>query len=306
MSPTNPNTNVKVNSVTGFSKLVRPKFAPGMLLQHDDLEQINTYTRDLSRLLFRSFFGCGVVCGLCVTSEPKCGRMMVTVAPGLALDCGGDPIHVPNATSLPIDAECNQTLPGPLWVLLCGTTKCCSPRTSTCGCDDDEAPSVCTRERDSFEIRIVTGEQPPACACVFPGDRKQMTAATASPLPPPPPHGQVPPKSTDCQCVDPTDVYYQSHYLAECGCKDEENSEGCCCKCVVLAKLEYKLERWTANHSVRRLIRPVLMRDRGCLEMMATEVGQDTTTTPNATPLVAQPKMAPSVKTLKTTRTRKG
>ena len=41
----------------GISTLVRTKFGPGMLLQHEDLEQLNSYTRDLSRLMFRSFLG---------------------------------------------------------------------------------------------------------------------------------------------------------------------------------------------------------------------------------------------------------
>src|ERR1043166_1163206 len=112
--------NPTVSSVKGFSTLVRPKFGPGMRRQHDDLEQLSDYTRDLSRLLFRSFFGCGVVCGLCVKVQGQCGKMMVTVSPGLALDCTGDPIYVPKEQSLPIEDDCSGNQQGPLWVLLCG------------------------------------------------------------------------------------------------------------------------------------------------------------------------------------------
>ena len=40
-----------VVSKPGLSTLVRPKFGPGMLLQHEDLESLNTYTRELNRLI---------------------------------------------------------------------------------------------------------------------------------------------------------------------------------------------------------------------------------------------------------------
>src|SRR5687767_6061600 len=89
------NANEPVGIETGLSTLVRPRFGPGMLLQHEDLEQLTTYMRDLSRLLFQSFFGCGVVCGLVVKGETKCERVQVTVSPGVALACSGDPVQVP-------------------------------------------------------------------------------------------------------------------------------------------------------------------------------------------------------------------
>src|SRR5436309_2337502 len=88
-------TNVTVSSTTGMSKLVRARFGPGMLLQHEDLEQLNAYTRELSRLMFRSLFGCGVICGLVVKTNPKCGKVEVSVSAGVALECSGDPVYVP-------------------------------------------------------------------------------------------------------------------------------------------------------------------------------------------------------------------
>jgi len=149
-------TKTTIASKKDTSTLVRAVFGPGMLLQHDDLEQLNTYTRDLSRLLFRSFFGCGVVCGLVVTAGPECGKIYVTVKAGLALDCSGDPIYVPRDERLVLDENCSPDLTDPLWVVLCRTQKCCAPRTSMCSCDDDGASSECTRERDCFEIRVVS------------------------------------------------------------------------------------------------------------------------------------------------------
>src|ERR1044071_3859097 len=93
-------SNTTLTSQKGMSTLARAKFAPGMLLQHEDLEQLNNYTRDLSRLMFRSLFGCGVICGLVVTSKPECGKLKITVAAGLALSCSGDPIEVPNSVDV--------------------------------------------------------------------------------------------------------------------------------------------------------------------------------------------------------------
>src|SRR4051794_12302301 len=135
-----------VASKKDYSALVTAKFGPGMLLQHDDLEQLNTYTRDLSRLMVRSFFGCGVVCGLVVSTEGNCGKVDIIVTAGLALDCNGDPIYVPKDVKFALDENCDPTLTGPFWVIMCGTRKCCSPRSAACDSSDDDAAMVCTRE----------------------------------------------------------------------------------------------------------------------------------------------------------------
>lgn len=230
------NDNV-TNSVSKPSTLVRARFGPGMLLQHEDLEQLSAYTRDLSRLLFRSFFGCGVVCGLEVKPEDVCNKPGVTISAGLALDCNGDPIYLPKDQSLEIDGGCMEDIGKELWVILCRTTKCCSPRPSVCPSDDDEAPPVCTRERDFFEIRIVK-DPPPKCICSCK------------------PHED---STNDWQCADPQNPCYEKHYAGECGC-DLGAECDCCCDCVVLAYLENN-NGWEVDYSYRRFIRPVLMRD---------------------------------------------
>lgn len=235
-------TKVTVNSIKGTSTLVRARFGPGMLLQHEDLEQLNTYTRDLSRLLVRSLFGCGVVCGLVVETETKCGKVIVRVSSGLALDCDGDPVHLPREQTLTLDEECNPNPPSPLWVILCGTTSCCAPRPSVCASEEDESPTACTRERDGFEIRIVS--ELPKCVC---GCRD----------------GHPPYPENDCRCVDPNLSCYQDHYAGNCGCNAGEDCD-CTCDCILLARLDkpiYEGHPWTVDHSVRRFVRPVLMRD---------------------------------------------
>jgi hypothetical protein len=239
--------NATVNRVKGPSTLVRPRFEPGMLLQHDDLEQMSTYTRELSKLMFRSLFGCGVVCGLVVRTEQKCGKDVAVVGAGLAIDGYGDPIYVPKDQSIAIDENCSPNLEPKLWVLLCRTSKGCAPRTAMCASDEDETSTVCTRERDGYEIRIVC--QPPKCVC----------------YPEPPTDQQGKEHSSECFCVDPTLPCYADHYAGKCGCDCDGCAGGsCACDCVVLAQLDRgkgEIPVWTADHSVRRFVRPVLMRD---------------------------------------------
>jgi hypothetical protein len=242
-------TNTTIKKVAGTSTLVKPKFGPGMLLQHEDLEQLSAYTRDLNRLMFRSFFGCGVVCGLVVvTSKTKCDDLLVTVGCGLALDCSGDPVYVPRETSIEIDPVCIPDEARKLWVVLCGIAKSCSPRASMCASEDDEGSSVSTRERAGFEIRIVTARDC-ACGCPEPDKDNATLLGGATPIQPPP----FRPAEGPC---------YDDHYAGICKC---DCGECCECTCVLLASLEKidnALNLWRADHKVRRGIRPVLMRDK--------------------------------------------
>lgn len=238
-------TNATVSRKKGTSALVRPRFEPGMLLQHDDLEQMSDYTRELNRLMCRSLFGCGVVCGLVVTVDTdECERPCIVVGAGLALDGCGDPIQMPGDEKLSIDEHCDPGIVPPLWVLLCKYSKSCAPRTAMCASDEEETSSVCSRERAGYEIRIVR-KLDCVCHCDLTGYKPNRAPS-------------------EYQCVDPDHPCYRDHYLGKCGCScDECEGDSCHCDCVVLARLHRKDEKskWTADHSVRRFVRPVLMRD---------------------------------------------
>lgn len=246
--------NVTVASHKEKSTLVRPKFGPGMLLQHEDLDLMSTYTQELSRLMFRSLFGCGVICGLVVKTQSACGKIDVIVEAGVGLDCSGYPIYVQREQRFTLDDKCDSMPKGPLWVVLCGTTTCCAPRTSLCASDDDEATAVCTRERDGFEIRVVGGERP-KCTCSCPGQDDNTTSGSAE---------VRYDKESICKCVDPCSPYYVDHYAGKCSCSCGDCSD-CECKCILLARLKKcnggETVEWDVDHSVRRFIRPVLMRD---------------------------------------------
>jgi hypothetical protein len=263
--------NQPLATAKGTSTLVRAKFGPGMLLQHEDLEQLNVYTRELNRLMFRSLFGCGVVCGLVVDTEVKCGKVNVLVGSGLALDCQGDPIYVPKPVSIVLDEECDPHIDSPLWVVLCGTEKCCAPRTSVCASDEDESPSVCTRERDGYEIRIVRHR--PHCVCSCPGRDEEHPRRDPAGKMQEQQQVEMRQELSDkmrersdnkCKCADPKPCH-EDHYAGKCGC-DCEDCANCDCDCVLLARLDKcgndpNHPEWRTDHRVRRFVRPVLMRD---------------------------------------------
>lgn len=234
------------SQVVGHAKdscgLMRPQFAPGQLLRDDDLRQGVDYTRDLSRLLFRSFFGCGVVCGLDVTATFACDVLTVEIDQGLALDCNGDPVHVCARKSIVVDPRCTSiALKSPLWVVLRGWEKCCAPRpASACDTGDGDAGNQCTREVDGFEIRILTELTGCECGC---------------------PKGQTW-RDTDCQCATPNSPCYEAHYAGKCGCSCGDCS-ACDCDWIILARIDSDStgKKWTADHQYRRFIRPVLIAD---------------------------------------------
>jgi hypothetical protein len=171
-----------------------------------------------------------------------CGQLKIVVNKGVALACTGDPIEIPAPQTITINlctAEGNAApLPDALWIVLCRYDKCCAPRNSSCTPDDTQPICVCTRERDGFEIRVLG--KAPECAC---------GCASIEPGAPP---------DNDCKCADPTRKCYEAHYAGECPCD-------CCCDCVLLAQLNKENEDgdgdWSVDHSVRRFVRPVLMRD---------------------------------------------
>jgi hypothetical protein len=204
--------------------------------------------------MMRSLFGCGVVCGLCVRVSFACNKLTVVVEPGVALDCEGDPIHVPKTTTITIDPECDiDSLADPLFVVLRGFEKCCAPRAAVCSSDEDEVASACTREQYWYEIQVRDELPDCVCRCSLP-EQDDEGSEDASEEP--------------CRCADPDRDCYKDHYGGKCTCA----CPGCTtCKCewILLAQLDKTGDTekpWAAERRVRRFVRPVLMRDPGCDE----------------------------------------
>ncbi len=90
-------------SVCHESPFCRPRFFAGQLLTEEDLDQLVEYVVGKNRLRNRYLFGSGVVCGLTVTCHP-CGDGRVIVAPGYAIDCCGNDIHLPCPEEIDVNA----------------------------------------------------------------------------------------------------------------------------------------------------------------------------------------------------------
>jgi hypothetical protein len=154
----------------GVSTLSRPRYTPGLLLEDDDLTAAVEYTRNMMRLMFRSLFGCGVICGLDVTAQLTCNRrkVEVTVGKGVALDCLGNPIEIPKSVKVVFDADCD-TPPEWLWVVVCYVEKCCRPKDISCA-PDEHGQIVQTRIMDGFEVRLYPNRPKCACSCEPPAE----------------------------------------------------------------------------------------------------------------------------------------
>lgn len=252
----------------GLSSLVRPHFTEGLLLQDDDLTAGVTYTRALSRMMFRTLFGCGVLCGLKVKPPTlDCGMLKIEVEKGMALDCLGDPVELSRSATIAIDV-CKVTVDNELWIGLRQKEKCCAPRTAVCSPDEDEPASVCTRERDGYELCAFAQRPPCSCGCAAlaattPTDKTgALSLATNSPTSETPQAAAAPaPRAaaanTPCLCNERTAAgdCYDDFYQGKCPCD--------CCECewIVLARATKDKGEWKVDHSVRRFVRPVLMSD---------------------------------------------
>lgn len=248
-----------LSTAKAASDIKFPLFSPGQMLQHDDLTALADYTRMLMQLMLKSFFGCGVVCGLCVKAIFQCDKVDVTVDPGVAVDCCGNLIQVTKPVTISLDRQkdLGSSLKyRELWVVLRQFEKGSAPRAAACPSDDDEATNVCTREVCWYEVQV-RGDLPDcACGCV-----QKATAEAAK---------QGARWELDENC-------YEKQESGECEC--ECHCAGPCdCNCdcggnwVVLAYVkldEKKLESGTradlqVDHTVRRYVRPTLAQNPAC------------------------------------------
>jgi len=274
----------------GDGSLVRPRYTPGLMLQDDDLTAAVTYTRELNRLLFRSLLGCGVICGLEVVCDDNCGKLTIAVSPGVALDCCGDPVALGATQTFVLDPSC-KPLPDSMCIVLRGHDRSCLPRSSAC---DDGCTT--TRINEGWELRILA--DCPECGCGCPPPQaadvdtvmlaaaktpaaaaalksskaassaksaksaKKPAAATAA-VPAASSAATASPNGADCRCIDLNDpaaqACYGDHYAAKCSCCTD--CEWVTLARVYLAKAADGTPKHYVDHSVRRLIRPVLMRD---------------------------------------------
>ena len=251
-------------SQTVAATLERPRYSPGLILEDSDLSAAVDYTRELSRLLFRNLFGCGVICGLNVKIDSECGHN-VTVSHGLALDGSGDPLQLPAPVTIAIDKKQDEQISkdkSAFWVVLCGKEKLCQPRALVCEADDYDGVTQATRIRALSEVSLSFEEPKCACGCRTDTDGKAPTA--------PAPAGGT---GDPCHMLHETRV----DCAADCGC-----GSACDCGCcVLLAKASFAGGQWTVQHKgVRRLVRAALIADRDPNESPPPRMAESRTAAP--------------------------
>lgn len=235
-----------VPSKPGSSSLQRPYFSPGLLLEDADLNVAVTYTQELMRLMLKSLFGCGVICGLKVTAIPTCQdtKRKIQVTRGIALDCQGNLIEVQVPWSYEFGPpDCDDGYPPKIWVVLCYHEKCCRPKDVTC-LSDDESQSKPTRIQSGYEIKLY--DCLPDCACRCRSEDDDDEDSPDGPThsccnEPTPKRSTKKSSSTAEQATDTAEEEdedesealcpcYSDHFHGVCDCE-------CGCKCVVLGKV---------------------------------------------------------------------
>jgi hypothetical protein len=250
------NQDKNIITKCGLSSLEWPQFNPGQLLDDDDMNSGVTYTRELVRLLFRSLFGCGVICGLQVQPQWACNetKWSITVTKGLALDCMGDVIELPADVNMVYGPDC-QDLPHALWVTICYIKKCCRPKDVACSQDDNTQPKP-TRVRSGYEIRLYDTLPTCACHCATGDDtppKPKVDACCDDTEPRAPAVTGTTTSASDTSTVTVCDCY-KPHFEGDCDC-------GCGCECVILGKITVSTGDNpvpTADTTMVRRIRPLL------------------------------------------------
>ena len=174
--------SMPTRSKAGSTESVR--FNDGMLVTAEDLNAATRYPLDLLQVLVRSYFGCGVVCGLGLGRDPdagepgkrpadcppEAGSFIVQVERGVALDCHGFPLELCGPLKLdlsPDPCSCDEP-PTELCLAIRHVASSTAPKRG-CGCcgdaSDDNSQVQCSRERDHVEIRAFSPDALPDNLC---------------------------------------------------------------------------------------------------------------------------------------------
>jgi len=173
---------------TGKASTEAVEFRDGMLVTAEDLKAAMRYPLSVGQVLFRGFFGCGVVCGLELKHRrrgqgqpapvPDCPVdpkwFELRVERGVALDCAGYPIELCQPVTLKLMPDpCLLDAEWEMYIAIkrfagdeparsggCGQCGC-----SSCGCDAGgaEPAQQCNRTRDHALIQAF--DEPPPGMC---------------------------------------------------------------------------------------------------------------------------------------------
>jgi hypothetical protein len=136
------------------------KFSDGMVVTADDLDAAMTYPADMLQTVLRSYFGCGLVCGLSMVPDVKAGvaeNYLLCINAGLAVDCDGFPVELCVKVNLDLTPDPCALLPDEgeqIYIAIRRVTSDEAPRDG-CGCstDVDDPRFQCSRTRNHTLVK---------------------------------------------------------------------------------------------------------------------------------------------------------
>lgn len=183
-------TQTTKNSTSRPASTEAVAFTDGMLVTAADLRAATQYPLSVMQVLVRSYFGCGIVCGLDVSNpneqagraaNPDCppeNGFIVEIAPGVALGCDGFPVEICSRVKLDLSPDpCGCPVEGAQtrWIAIRRVTSaepsgggcgCGSGSGCGCGAGGGSPGQQCTRVRD--HVLIQAFDTVPVGACMQP------------------------------------------------------------------------------------------------------------------------------------------
>lgn len=195
-------TKSRVSKVSRPGSTEAVKFTDGMLVTAEDLGAAMHYPLAVVQVLLRSYFGCGIVCGLEVTdpshdrgADPYAradedgatpGRkrkrgFIVEVGPGVALGCDGYPIELCETVKLDLSPDpCGcPIMEATLKFIAVRRITATEAPARGCGCGSaaGEPGQQCSRMRDHVLIQAFDTDLLPPGICMQPPAREQEDPA---------------------------------------------------------------------------------------------------------------------------------
>lgn len=139
------------------------KFNDGMIVTAEDLDAAMRYPASMLHTVLRSYFGCGVVCGLELKVKEAPGKRpnwVVCLERGVAIDCQGYPIELcaPIEIDLsPPECACEPP-PAEICIAIKRTTSD-EAAPDLCGCDLDGPHYECRRVQDHIMIKAFSAAE---------------------------------------------------------------------------------------------------------------------------------------------------
>ena len=218
----------------------RVRFTDGMIVTADDLDTAMHYPTALLKTVLRSYFGCGVVCGLRLEKDPRAGdgdTYVLCVGAGVAFDCHGYPVELCGGIKLDLTPDpCVVDETPELYIAIRRATVDEAPH-DPCTCDTHDPRFQCSRIRDVVVVKAFAEIDATFCAT------EESTTASA-----------------ECGCGGGTGDGGSSQPTIEGLCHCLKACETCDCSAeswIVLGKVTRGDNGISVDHSRRRYVKPI-------------------------------------------------